>query len=121
MEASLLASTPSTIALLQAGDAVVYDGRLLHCGGPNRAGGAQGDGDGARDGEAGADAGVGAGANANEDATRVLLTLTFRHPDADGEALGNAAAKSLLPCYSGRLKLGQLRRSRPKRMHAQGG
>ena len=26
----------------------------------------------------------------------MLLTLTFRHPNADGEALGNAAAKSML-------------------------
>ena len=47
---------PSRVALLHAGDAALYDGRLLHCGGANRS-----------------------------DELRVLLYLTFRAADGGGQ------------------------------------
>jgi len=67
------------------GDASLYDGRILHCGGTNSAGGPD-DGDG----------------------LRVLFYLTFRHADALETGL-NPAARSLLTRYSGRVTLGMLR------------
>ena len=51
---------PSRVALLDAGDAALYDGRLLHCGGANRS-----------------------------DELRVLFYLTFRAADG-GQAMGQA-------------------------------
>jgi len=75
----------SRVGLLSTGDASLYDGRILHCGGTNSAGGPD-DGDG----------------------LRVLFYLTFRHADALETGL-NPAARSLLTRYSGRVTLGMLR------------
>ena len=72
-----LGGRESRVALLDAGAAALYDGRLLHCGGPNG-------------GE-----------------TRVLFYVTFRHPDADADDLGNADAHSMCPdVRRRRLRLG---------------
>ena len=51
-----------------------------------------------------------AGEGNKSDKTRVLFYVTFKHPNSDGEALGNEAARSLRPSYRGKLKLGQIRR-----------
>ena len=57
----------SRVALLAPGQAALYDGRLVHCGG------------------------------ANSEATRALFYVTFRHPAADADDLGNADAHSIAP------------------------
>eukprot|EP00930_Biecheleria_cincta_P088775 TRINITY_DN78025_c0_g1_i1.p1 TRINITY_DN78025_c0_g1~~TRINITY_DN78025_c0_g1_i1.p1 ORF type:complete len:437 (-),score=66.44 TRINITY_DN78025_c0_g1_i1:11-1321(-) len=52
-------SLKPTAAVLEAGDAVIYDSRILHCGGQNVS-----------------------------NQTRALLYITFRHPAVDAKALG---------------------------------
>ena len=85
-EAATRTSPPlSYVGLLDAGDASLYDGRILHCGGANTA---EADEDG--------------------DGLRVLFYTTFRHAGA-GEAQGNPGARSLLARYDGRVTLGMLR------------
>ncbi len=90
-------------ALLGAGDASLYDGRLLHCGGPNTYGGiststtissSSSSSCSNDDDEKGDDDGV-----------RVLFYVTVRHRDADADALGNAAAHSIQPEYAGSFQL----------------
>ena len=66
--AALLAQPESSLALLNVGDACLYDGRILHAGTPN-----------------------------DSLITRVLLYFTFRHPDGDADDLGNPDAHSILP------------------------
>ena len=55
------------------------DCRCHHCGGPNRS-----------------------------DKPRALFYVTFRHPDADARALGNAAAHTMREELRGRFRLGEL-------------
>ena len=76
----------SYVGLLQTGEASLYDGRILHCGGANNAtpGGEEGDG------------------------MRVLFYMTFRHADA-ADAVANPGARSFLTRYDGRVTLGMLR------------
>lgn len=72
---------PSVTGVLDRGDATLYDGRVVHCGGPNDA------------------------------ATRVLFYVTFRHPDADADDLGNDVAHSIVSDLKARhLTLGDFRR-----------
>tara|TARA_B110001452_G_scaffold211059_1_gene181523 strand:- start:453 stop:1595 length:1143 start_codon:yes stop_codon:yes gene_type:complete len=87
LKAAQDASPPlSNVGLLDTGDASLYDGRILHCGGANDAPQEEGGGDG----------------------LRVLFYMTFRHADAvDAEA--NPGARSLLARYDGRVSLGMLR------------
>ena len=86
-------SVLSYVGILSTGDAQMYDGRILHCGGPNT------------DDDATARA---AGAT---DGLRVQFYTTFRHADRE-DAEGNPAARSLLTRYSGRVTLGMLRDGR---------
>jgi len=65
--------------LLDAGEAALYDGRVLHSGGPN-----------------------------SSPERRVQFYATFRRAAADGVGLGNEAAHSLLDEYKGKHTLGQL-------------
>ena len=81
----------SVVGLLDTGDASLYDGRILHCGGANTA-----------------QAAAEEHADDDDDALRVLFYVTFRHaraPDADS----NPAARSILARYDGRVTLGMLR------------
>mmetsp|Transcript_33358 Transcript_33358/g.64352 ORF Transcript_33358/g.64352 Transcript_33358/m.64352 type:complete len:368 (-) Transcript_33358:295-1398(-) len=84
---AFLASSDARAALLDCGDAALYDSRLLHAGGRNRA-----------------------------QTTRVLFYVTFRHPDAAAivDDAVNEEAHSILPKYRGKLKLGQLRHLKEK-------
>ena len=75
----------SYVGLLDTGDASLYDGRILHCGGTNSA-------DGPDDG----------------DGLRVLFYMTFRRPNVPN-AESNPAARSILTRYDGRVTLGMLR------------
>ena len=80
---ALLAESPHVLSTLAAGDAAVYDSRLLHCGGANRS-----------------------------DRPRVLLYLSLLHPQgplATGrDNVANVA--SIRPELAGRLTLAALRR-----------
>ena len=58
-------SPPSSVALLETGDAALYDGRLLHCGGANRS-----------------------------DELRVLFYLTFRAATADKDSTDDVRCPS---------------------------
>lgn len=73
------ASDSAVAGLLLPGEATVYDGRVLHCGGPN-----------------------------TSDELRVMFYLTFRRGAADGQELGNDEAHSIHARYRGRFNLGQL-------------
>lgn len=88
---TFLAGLPSDTAacgLLEAGDATLYDGRLLH------------------GGSASADNAV---VPAVSDGVRVLFYVTFKRADADADELGNDEAYSLLSNYRGRFTLRALR------------
>ena len=78
----------SVIAALHEGEAVLYDSRTLHCGGPHQPA-------------------------KNDPSERVVLVLSFRHVLAD-ESLNNMdmhGAGSVLPEVAAmRLTLGQLRK-----------
>jgi len=66
---ALLRETVPAIALLEAGDAALYDGRVLHCGGANRS-----------------------------HEPRALLTITFRHVWAP-TGFDNEDTRSIRPAY----------------------
>ena len=79
----LLRTTPYVLSTLSIGDAAIYDSRLLHCGGANRA-----------------------------ERPRVLLYFSFPsalHAPGDDDDFCNVA--SIRPEYMGRLSLSQLRKS----------
>jgi hypothetical protein len=73
------ASGSAAAGLLLPGEATLYDGRVLHCGGPN-----------------------------TSDELRVMFYLTFRRNGADGQELANDEAHSIHARYRGRFNLGQL-------------
>jgi len=75
------AAGSAACGLLAPGEATLYDGRVLHCGGPNRS-----------------------------DELRILFYLTFRRRGADGEELANDEAHSIHQGYRGRFTLGTLLR-----------
>jgi hypothetical protein len=88
-------------ALLDTGDCSLYDGRLLHCGGPNLHAPTQ-------RGEArsnNVERKVGDEEEDGHSNTRVLFYVTVRHRDANAEELSNSAAHSIRPEYSGQLQL----------------
>ena len=77
-----LATTPSRLALLRTGDALLYDGRILHCGSENVGG-----------------------------EPRVLFYVTFRHAADDDDTLDlrvSEDAHSILPELRGTHTLGKL-------------
>lgn len=80
--AEFLAQAAPRLGCMDVGDATLYDGRLLHAGGPNRS-----------------------------KEHRVLLYLTFRHVGANALELGNEAAHSIRPELAARrATLAKLRR-----------
>lgn len=81
-ERAAVAAAPSCVALLEPGEAALYDGRLRHSGRANTG-----------------------------DVLRVLFYVTLRHPDATDTTLANEAAHSIRHEYAGRLRLRDLRRS----------
>ena len=87
--------TPPTsyVALLERGDAAVYDGRLFHCGGANTAN---------RVSE-----------EEGSDGLRILFYATFRHADRldDEEAGDDPARRSILSDLAGRHTLRSLRKA----------
>jgi hypothetical protein len=81
-ERAYVASAESCLALLEPGDATIYDGRLRHSGSGNTSGD-----------------------------VRVLFYVTFRHEADDERTVGmraNGAAHSIRPEYAGRVRLGHL-------------
>eukprot|EP00967_Tisochrysis_lutea_P089089 scaffold126678_cov31-Tisochrysis_lutea.AAC.4 len=78
-------SDSAALGLLQTGEATLYDGRILHCGGPN-----------------------------SSQEMRVMFYLTFRCATADGDELANEEAHSILSRYRGRFLLRDLVQQRPK-------
>ena len=71
------AAANSRVALLNSGAASIYDGRVVHSGGPNDAYYAL-------------------------SPSRAMFYVTFRHPDADADDLGNADAHSISPALAAR-------------------
>ena len=71
------AAATSRVALLNSGAASIYDGRVVHSGGPNDAYYAL-------------------------SPSRAMFYVTFRHPDADADDLGNADAHSISPALAAR-------------------
>ena len=94
----------SFVALLDTGDAAVYDGLLLHCGGANTADAAD-----CCDGVAGGSGVASDTGDANGDGLRVLFYFTFRHASRLAEAAVHDPGRSLLPEHSGRITIGMLR------------
>ncbi|KAJ1639288.1 hypothetical protein T492DRAFT_938529 [Pavlovales sp. CCMP2436] len=77
-----LEGAAAELGIMEAGDATLYDSRVLHAGGANRSG-----------------------------ETRVLAYLTFRGVGASAATLGNEAAHSIRPQMAAqRIRLGDLRR-----------
>lgn len=98
---------PSVVALLDTGDAALYDARCFHCGGANtfeanqpRQLGPEGDasGDGCVD--------------ASLDGMRILFYLTTRHAARMAEPVVPDPGRSLLPHLDGAFTLGALRAGR---------
>lgn len=88
----------SYVGLLDTGDASLYDGRILHCGGANTV---YTSANGVVDGAANAD-------SADGDGVRILFYMTFRSANRE-DVISNPAARSILTRYDGHVTLGMLR------------
>ena len=85
--------------LLDAGEATLYDGRLLHGGSANVCRSTTGD------------AASGGSCGATNPDVRVLFYVTFRRAGTDADELANDEAHSILEEYRSRFRLGELRTS----------